>query len=348
MPTAKSTYHFVGPREWVNGVKEWFSGMASTTLYVQQAKAFISRAAAADKPFFAFVPVVAPHIGAPHDDYPDEPGKTTWVPPEFRYTAPRTGVDDPSVNEADVSDKPGSIADKPRLTPRQLDAIAERDAQRTEALEGADRDVASLIEQLDFLGVLDDTYVILASDNGFMQGQHRIQVGKDQPYEPAAHVPLIIRGTGFPVGSRYGRVTGLQDITPTILSMTHERATAQVDGLSLLDLVDGARTPSKRPQLIEIPVTARFSDNAIQAGANVSPAEARRLEPVSWHARGLVTTSGWKYIEYPQSGEAELYDLNDDPYELRNLAGDPDFSVKVARMSSRLHQWWHCDGKACG
>jgi hypothetical protein len=115
----------------------------------------------------------------------------------------------------------------------------------------------------------------------------------------------------------------------------------------LLRLVLGSRAPSKRPQLIEIPVTARVADNAVQAGVSLTAAEESRLTPVAWYARGLVASSGLKYVEYPQTGQAELYDLTSDPFELDNLANDPTWAAKVAKMSTRLHKWWHCHRAAC-
>jgi arylsulfatase A-like enzyme len=90
-----------------------------------------------------------------------------------------------------------------------------------------------------------------------------------------------------------------------------------------------------------------MSDNAVQAGAHPSKAEAARLRSVSWLLRGYVASSGWKYVEYPQTQEAELYDLDSDPFELENLAYDPAYADRAAAMSARLHAWKSCDGAAC-
>jgi N-acetylglucosamine-6-sulfatase len=345
-PTRHDTYHYVSPHMWVNGTLRSFPDEVATNLYSKQARAFMSRSVKAGQPFFAYLAIVAPHAGAPHDDYPFDPGSSPWVPPEYRNTEPRTLPADPSVNEADVSDKPSYVRDRQPLTEDELDLIAERDAQERETLKAVDDEVEAIVGRLADLGVLDHTYIVFASDNGYMDGQHRIKRGKAVPYEPSARVPLLIRGPGFPAGASYDRVTGLQDLGPTILGVTHEQTDSPIDGVSLRRLAHGA-IQTDRPQLIEIPVTAKLSDNAVQRGAHPTRAEARVLSKVSWFARGYVTSNGWKYVEYPQASEVELYDLNTDPFELQNLANDSAYRNRVEMMSARLHAWKSCDAAAC-
>src|SRR3954454_13524996 len=279
-PTRRDTYRYVAPDMWVNGRLRTFPYREATALYAQQARAFIGNAVEAGRPFFAYLALVAPHAGGPHDDYPDDPGSSPWVPPPYRDTEPRSLPSDPSVDEADVSDKPSYVRDRAPLTAEDLALIVERTAQDREALAGVDEEVGRLIDRVADLGALDDTYIVLASDNGYLNGQHRIQRGKASAYEPSAHVSLIVRGPGFPAGARYGRVTGLQDLAPTILGVAHERAPTARDGVSLQRLVHDP-TPTDRPQLLEVPVTAKLSDNAVQHGARPTRAEVRRLTPVS-------------------------------------------------------------------
>jgi N-acetylglucosamine-6-sulfatase len=346
MPTRRATYRYVGPRMYVNGRLRNFAGQEATHVYSRQAAVFMRNSIRAGKPFFAYLAVVTPHIGPPHDDYPDDPVATPWVPERFRYTETRDLPNDPSVNEADVSDKPAYIQGKPELTQADLDAIAERRAQKRESLKAVDEEIGTIVNQLSALGALDETYIMLVSDNGYMDGQHRVARGKSLPYEPASRVPLIIRGPGFPRRAVYDRVTGLQDLAPTILSVTHESASTPVDGVNLRRLANGTGT-TNRPLLIEIPVTAKLSDNEVQRGAHPSRAQARRLRTVDWFARGLAESSGWKYVEYPRSGEKELYNLNADPYELDNLAGDRRYAGRMAKMAKRLRTWSTCSGPAC-
>ena len=91
-----------------------------------------------------------------------------------------------------------------------------------------------------------NTYIILASDNGFLHGEHRRRGGKLVAYEPASHMPLIIRGPGFRPNRTYRQVVGLQDLAPTILTLTRQagdQPVAAMDGISLYQRVTGALKP---------------------------------------------------------------------------------------------------------
>jgi N-acetylglucosamine-6-sulfatase len=346
LPAHGDTYRYVSPRLSVNGSPQSFPGKQSTSVYSSLAQSFIADSVGANQPFFAYLSIVAPHSGGPHDDYPDDARPSPWVSPEYRGTEVRSLPDDPSVNESDVTDKPSYVQARPVLNARTLKGIAERDAQRREALRPVDDEVAAIVHQLSALGVLGDTDVVFASDNGFMAGQHRIKVGKSVAYEPAARVPLIIRGPDFPAGAVYSRVTGLQDIAPTVLGVAHERSDTPVDGVSLRRLANGTMR-TDRPQLLEIAVGADLSDNAVERGARPSADQARRLGDVRWYARGFVGSNGWKYVSYPQTGETELYHLRADPFELDNLAADPVYGDRIASMAARLRAWQSCSGRTC-
>lgn len=348
MTPAGTTYTYVDQTMNINGTLVDFPGTEGTVVYGDQVKSFIRDAHTAAEPFFAYVSFVAPHGGFPRNDYPDDIG-SPWVSPQYRYTAARVLPDDPSIAEADMSDKPASTRELPQLRPDQLQIIAERSAQRIESLQSVDEQVASVVSELHSTGELDNTFIVFASDNGMMQGQHRIVKGKSTAYEPAAAVPLIIRGPGIARGTSYDGVTGLQDFTPTVLAMTgqtNDQPTARLDGINVLSLLDGTLS-SGRPQLIEIAATSGLSDIQVEAGLNVSPSEANRLQSLAWRYRGIVTSNGWKYIELEQTGESELYNLNLDPFEQKNLASRAASATRLARMANRLHALRDCIGAQC-
>ena len=73
--------------------------------------------------------------------------------------------------------------------------------QRLRALQGVDEIVEGVIKRLEDHGILDSTYVIFSSDNGYHIGQHRLQPGKECGYEEDINIPLIIRGPGVPKNS---------------------------------------------------------------------------------------------------------------------------------------------------
>lgn len=338
------TYSYMRQTLNMNGTLRRFPGVYSTRLFGEKGRLFLQNRVGQTDPFLLYQSFVAPHGGAPHElDDPYLP--TPYVEPQYQntYLGPRT-PDDPSFNEEDVSDKRPAVQEQPPLDPVQIAAIGEAIAQRREALQSVDDEIEATIAEVAAMGELDNTYFVLLSDNGYMNGQHRQVQGKMAAYEPAARVPLIIRGPGVPAGASYDGVTGLQDIAPTILSMTRQwgdQPVAPMDGRSLLPLLKGTKDDT-RPQLLERTVVDPYGDQLI-ARTDVQS----RLTSVEWAMHGIVTQDRWKYVEYPREGAVELYDLSSDPYELENLAGQREYRRVERDLAALLEQYRWCSGTAC-
>ena len=160
-----------------------------TDILSNQATDFVGRAAPEDQPFFAYVAPTAPHGPAT----PAERHEGTFAEEE----APRP----PSYDEEDVSDKPSPINDAERISEEEASSIDDYYRQRLESMLAVDEMVASLVQQLEDAGELENTYIFFTSDNGWFQGEHRVQFGKNRPYEESARVPLFVRGPGVPASS---------------------------------------------------------------------------------------------------------------------------------------------------
>src|SRR5205823_1513692 len=149
--------------------------------------------------FFMWLSFFAPHDGTPRD--PDDPPGLATPAPAPRYRDRYAGLPLPhwlSLNEKDVSDKPYDIRRRPLLGAEQLAALQEKYEQRLESLLSVDEAVGKIVAELRRLKVLDRTVIVFTSDNGFMEGQHRVITGKEMVYEPSVRVPLIMRGPGIP------------------------------------------------------------------------------------------------------------------------------------------------------
>ncbi len=337
-----STYSYIRQRLNVDGELQMFEGYSTTTLG-QMGRRFLK--SDLRSPYFLYESFVAPHNGGPAD--PDDPLSFASPHPEARYAdtyaGPRVSTD-PSFNEEDVSDKPAAIQDMQRLTGLQIAEIGELTSQRRESLRSVDNQIARIMDTVGRQGQMPNTYFILLSDNGFFAGEHRIPTGKHLAYEPAARVPLVIRGPGIDAGAVYNGLAGHQDIAPTILDMTNQfqnPAAPRVDGLSLLRLLRGT-TSSDRVQVLERAQVDRFSDQRIARTDVIS-----NITSVTWVSHGMVTPGGWKYIEYARTGEVEMYDLNTDPYEESNLAGRPQFAKEQSDLHDLLVRYKNCSGKSC-
>lgn len=104
---------------------------------------------------------------------------------------------------------------------------------RLQVLAGIDDMVGELVAALDDYGILDNTYVVYTTDNGYHIGQHRLQPGKTCGYETDIHIPLIIRGPGVPVGEITDVVTTHTDLAPTFFEMLGIPQREDFDGTAI-------------------------------------------------------------------------------------------------------------------
>jgi N-acetylglucosamine-6-sulfatase len=244
-----------------------------------------------------------------------------------------------SYNERDVSDKPWFLGRWNRpLTPRRDAAILTRKRQRWASLLAVDEAVAAIVGELRRAGELDDTYVIFTSDNGYMQGEHRVPLGKMLPYDPSTQVPLMIRGPRIPRGRRTKALVGNIDLAPTVLDATPAEARRRLDGRSILPFARNVRLRSLRPLLHETVGNG--------AGGRINTREGARGEQTRVPAWRAVRTTRWLFVDY-KGGQRELYDLKRDPSEMRSLSRDPRFRVRLRTLRRILGDLTRCKGRAC-
>jgi arylsulfatase A-like enzyme len=263
------------------------------------------------QPFFAYIAV-----GAPHGPYHAPPGITETfegaVPPSFRR---------PDFNERDVSDKPRYVRNLPRFTANDLAGIKERYRRRLQQMLYDDQALGAIVRQLRREHVLDKTYIVVTSDNGWMQGEHRFADKKSVPYEEDVNLPLFIRGPGIEAGRHISQLTSMIDLYPTFLDMFGRRSDR--DGRSLLPLLFGQPTAWRKQLLLE-----NFW------GREDSVPKFFGIE-----------SERYKYIEY-DTGEREFYDLKTDPYELRNLVTTAPRAL-VRSWAAKLRALRVCAGDSC-
>lgn len=115
----------------------------------------------------------------------------------------------------------------------EIPGIEKRWRQRISSLCGLDFLIDQLVALLNDRGVLDDTTIIVTSDQGFLLGEHG-EDGKLALYEEVVHVPFIVVGAGFPAGSVNTRVVSLVDIAPTIARLHGVTTPAGLDGRDIV------------------------------------------------------------------------------------------------------------------
>ena len=97
------------------------------------------------------------------------------------------------------------------------------------------------------MGRLRNTYIIFTSDNGFFFGEHRLIGGKFLAYEPATHLPFLIRGPGIKPGTSTGELSSQIDIAPTVLELAGVTADRSLDGRSMIPFLKDPSLRTRRP-----------------------------------------------------------------------------------------------------
>lgn len=293
-----------------------------TDVYADLAVDVVRRRAAAKQPFFLWVSFLAPHSGGPQPDG-RVPGAALPAPRHRGTFASEPLPRPPSFNEADISDKPGNVRVRPLLDSERIWRTKQRYRLRLESLLAVDEAVARVVRALRESGELENTLIVFTSDNGFLQGEHRIPIGKIALYEPATRVPLVLRGPGIRPGLRLRQDVANVDLAPTILEAAGGRASLRMDGESLWPMLRDPGVYRGRDLLHE--------------GPGTTPGVLQFT---------VLRTPRWVYARH-FSGAAELYDLASDPDQLANLARDPAYGAVRTALQARLTSLASCVGDAC-
>jgi N-acetylglucosamine-6-sulfatase len=299
-------------------------------------------------PLYMQVQFFAPHD--PADPAPRHAGAFATAPLPI----------DASFNEKNVKDKPGWIRKISRFGPGLIAKIQTRYQHRLETLLSVDDAIQRIVDELSAKGQLANTYLIFTSDNGFMQGQHRLHQGKFAPYEPSIQVPLMIRGPGIPPGSQPRTLVWNGDITDTILKIAGARPGLPQDGRSLLPYARDPNLRSFRPILIETGPPGATNE----PGTPVSAASGRRVhfskyvknldqDHTAQIARAIVApryrairTGRYLLVKYSDASR-ELYDLKLDPLELDSRYKDSRYFPVRKFLLKKLKGLVLCQGEDC-
>lgn len=176
-----------------------------------------------------------------------------------------------------------------------------------------------------------------ASDNGFIQGEHRVTSGKMLAYEPSARVPLLIVGPGIPKARTSNELVTNEDLAPTILAIARARAGKAVDGRSLLPF---ARHPKRRSGRLLLHETGGLKPVIPEEDAG----PIRQLRRIL--TCRAVRTPRWLWVQY-RNGSRELYDLVRDPQQLHSHHADARYRRIRFALGRELRRLSKCRGGPC-
>jgi arylsulfatase A-like enzyme len=266
----------------------------------------------ADQPFCLTVAFKEPH--GPYDyfdpDFPN-PYEDLTIPPAKTLTR-------------DAYEK------VPRFIRHSLNGTGDRSGwlENAQSYQKSLRTVYSLISRMDLavghiisalrrLGLDDNTIIIWASDHGSFLGAHGLR-GKWLMYEESIRIPLIIRDPRQGAGGRRRSVEQMAlniDLAPTMLDFAGVPIPEQMQGKSLAPIVGGSDQTLRDHW---------YYEHFYEHHGNIRPTEG-------------VRTRKWKYVRFPKENPVyeQLFDLSNDPYELKDLARDADHEAMLRRLRRR-------------
>jgi N-acetylglucosamine-6-sulfatase len=196
--------------------------------------------------------------------------------------------------------------------------------QRARMMASVDEGVGMLLESLARQKKLDDTAIVFLGDNGYFFGEHGLGPERRFAYEEGIRSPFVLR---YPrkakAGTRNRDLVICQDIAPTFIDLAGGKPGAQVQGRSLLPLLSGRRKGWRKSFLVEY-----WAEQAMPwlVGMTYKAVRTDRHKLIHW-------------VNRDAAGELdELYDLERDPWELKNLAQGARHSAVRARLRRELRR----------
>ncbi len=255
-----------------------------------------------ESPFMAYVSFLAPHDPRTMPDrYRD-----MYDPEEIELPPNFAGGHAFDNGELHIRDE--MLAGFPRTPEETRKHIAEYYAM----ISHLDAQVGRILDELEEQGLTDDTIVVLAGDNGLAVGQHGL-FGKQNCYEHSVRVPLVFAGPGVEEGKRTDAYAYLFDVFPTLCELTGIETPDSVEGESLKGVIQGDEE--------------KVRDTLFFAYTDLHRA---------------VKDDQYKLIEYVVDGEhnmTQLFDLENDPWELNNLAKNEKYAAKLEELRSILREY---------
>ena len=258
-------------------------------------------------------------------------------------------------------------ADDVSVPPHWLDSWEARDllARYMNDIEAMDREFGSLVRVLEEQDLYEDAVVLFTSDHGF---EH---FSKWTCYDAGLRVPCLIQWNGvLEGGSENHAMVSFVDFLPTFVEMAGGRAPDEIDGISFLDvltndlpehremvygthttrgIISGKAYPIRSVRNREFKYIMNLASDSIFQNVNThgwtwNPEDASATW-ASWKKLGEMDGSVRERVQhYNKRPPEELYKLDEDPWELNNLAGDPQYENIKRALKAELEEWMRQQG----
>ena len=273
-------------------------GLHSAEMYADDTVAFIKEHAGSKQPFYAYVAFQTPH--------------DPWQAPEeyhAMYDPAKIPLPASFLPEHPFDNGMLDVRDEMLLPhPRTPEAVRKATADYYATMTHTDAQIGRILEALEESGQYDNTIIVFSSDNGLAVGRHGL-VGKQNLYEHAVRMPLIFAGPGIPKGETRGHLCYINDLYPTLCNLLGLPVPETVDFKSLVPVIEDATAPHR---------------------------EHLYFAFMSWQR--AIRNERYKLIEYAVDGtrHTQLFDLQQDPDELTNLATKPTHQTILTELRDLL------------
>jgi arylsulfatase A-like enzyme len=271
----------------------------SSELFADAAVEFLETQRETKNPFYAYVSMTAPHD-------PRQPSKKyrTYYS-KNRPPLPENFLPQHPFNNGRLIVRDENLA----AWPRQPDVVQEQLAEYYGLISHMDEQIGRILNAVEATGKKENTIIVYAADHGLAMGSHGL-LGKQNLYEHSMKAPLIFVGPGIPEGGSSELLTYLLDITPTLYRVAEIPVPPGLDGVDLEPVWTGNRTSTRN--------TLFTSYEDIQRA---------------------VRDDRWKIIRYPKIDHTQLFDLENDPFEMNDLAKDKTYSKHFGRLMAEMVGW---------
>ena len=271
----------------------------SSKLWADNAIDFLeNKAPKGSDPFFMYVAFHAPH------DPRQSPKKYVDMYPPDEVKVPPNYLPEHPFDQGDHKLRDEMLAPFPRTK----HAVQVNRQEYYAIITHADEQIGRILDALDKSGMADDTIIIFSADHGLAVGQHGL-MGKQNQYDHSVRMPLIFVGPGIEAGKKVDALVYLHSLFPTTCELTGVRAPKEVQSPSLVGLLTGKQTKVH---------------DAIYGGYK--------------SFQRMVRTEDFKLIAYPHVKKVQLFDIRNDPWEMKNLAGEAKYAPKIAELKRKLQQ----------
>lgn len=287
----------------------WKGGRHWSEVVADDVESYFREPTKNDKPFFMYVAFNAPH------DPRQSPQEFVDRYPVEQISVPKSFLPEYPFNEAMGAGR--QLRDE-RLAPfpRTEHAVQTHLAEYYALITHLDVQIGRILDALQQSGQADNTYVFLTSDHGLACGRHGL-LGKQSMFDHSMRVPFLLSGPGIEAGKTINSPIYLQDAMPTSLELAGSKIPAEVQFRSLMPLVRGEQTSSYES-----------------------------LYGAYMNRQRMVQVGNWKMILYPTISKILLFNLQNDPHEMHNLADQPKHQETVARLFAELRKLQHETGDA--